>query len=88
MKRLWIILFLFSQSFSQTTVAVLEFETEGLDNISSSALSSIVRREVRNNKEYLLIDRNMMKAVLEEQGFQQSGCVSSECAVQVGELLG
>ena len=88
MKRLWLILFLFSQPFSQTTVAVLEFETEGLDNISSSALSSIVRREVRNNKEYRLIDRNMMKAVLEEQGFQQSGCVSSECAVQVGELLG
>ena len=88
MKRLWLILFLFSQPFSQTTVAVLEFETEGLDNISSSALSSIVRREVRNNKEYLLIDRNMMKAVLDEQGVQQSGCVSSECAVQVGELLG
>jgi len=88
MKRLWLILFLFSQPFSQTTVAVLEFETEGLENISSSALSSIVRREVRNNKEYRLIDRNMMKAVLEEQGFQQSGCVSSECAVQVGELLG
>jgi len=88
MKRLWVILLLFSQPFSQTTVAVLEFETEGLDNISSSALSSIVRREVRNNKEYRLIDRNMMKAVLEEQGFQQSGCVSSECAVQVGELLG
>ena len=88
MKCLWVILFLFSQPFSQTTVAVLEFETEGLDNISSGALSSIVRREVRNNKEYRLIDRNMMKAVLEEQGFQQSGCVSSECAVQVGELLG
>ena len=88
MKRLWLILFLFSQPFSQTTVAVLEFETEGLENISSSALSSIVRREVRNNKEYRLIDRNMMKAVLEEQGFQQSGCVSSECAVEVGELLG
>ena len=36
MNRLWLILFLFSQPFSQTTVAVLEFETEGLDNISSS----------------------------------------------------
>jgi len=88
MNRLWLILFFFSQPFSQTTVAVLEFETEGLDNISSGALPSIVRREVRNNKEYRLIDRNMMKAVLDEQGFQQSGCVSSECAVQVGELLG
>ena len=26
--------------------------------------------------------------MLKEQGFQQSGCVSSECAVEAGKLLG
>ena len=29
-----------------------------------------------------------MGAILEEQGLQQSGCVSSECAVEVGNALG
>ena len=29
-----------------------------------------------------------MDEVLKEQAFQQSGCVSSECAVEVGKLLG
>jgi hypothetical protein len=29
-----------------------------------------------------------MEEVLKEQGFQQSGCVSNECAVEVGELVG
>ena len=29
-----------------------------------------------------------MEEVLKEQSFQQTGCVSSECAVEVGKLLG
>ena len=88
MKRLWFSLLFFSQSFMQTTVAVMEFESEGLENISSTALSSIVRREVKDNDDLILLDRNMMKQVMQEQGFQQSGCTSSECAVEVGQLLG
>jgi hypothetical protein len=30
----------------------------------------------------------MMEEVLQEQGFQQTGCTSEECAVEVGQLLG
>ena len=66
----------------------MDFETEGLEDISSNALSVIVRREVRNNKNYRLVDRNMMETVLKEQGFQQSGICGNECAVEVGQLLG
>jgi len=29
-----------------------------------------------------------MEEVLQEQGFQQSGCTSDECAIEVGQLLG
>ena len=88
MKHLWlIIIFLSSNPFAQTTVAVMEFETDGLEGISSSALSAIVRREVKNNDDLILLDRRMMDQVLQEQGFQQSGCTSSECAVEVGQLL-
>jgi hypothetical protein len=29
-----------------------------------------------------------MNAILEEQGFSQSGCVGSECAIEAGRLLG
>ena len=29
-----------------------------------------------------------MEQVLQEQGFQQSGCTDSECMVQVGNLIG
>ena len=29
-----------------------------------------------------------MEEILKEQAFQQTGCVSSECAVEVGKMLG
>jgi len=67
---------------------VLEFDAEGIDNVSSSALASIVRKEVIKASDYKLVDRNAMNEILAEQGLSQSGCVSSECAVEVGKLLG
>ena len=89
MFRYFTLLLFIGLSFTQDiTIAVLDFETEGLEGISSNALSAIVRREVRNNKNYRLIDRSMMASVLQEQGFQQSGVCGNECAVEVGQLLG
>ena len=67
---------------------MLEFDTEGIDNVSSSALASIIRKEVIKASDYKLVDRNAMNEILAEQGLSQSGCVSSECAVEVGKLLG
>ena len=87
-KYLSLLLFIGLAFTQDITIAVLDFETEGLEGISSNALSAIVRREVRNNKNYRLIDRSMMASVLQEQGFQQSGVCGNECAVEVGQLLG
>ena len=89
MSRYLSLLLFIGLSFSQNiTIAVLEFETQGLEGISSNALSAIVRREVRNSENYRLIDRTLMETVLQEQGFQQSGACGNECAVEVGQLLG
>jgi hypothetical protein len=35
-----------------------------------------------------LVERGKMEEELQEQGFQQTGCTSEECAVEVGQLLG
>ena len=35
-----------------------------------------------------MVERNQMEEILNEQGFQQSGCTSAECAAEVGALLG
>ncbi len=41
-----------------------------------------------NSGKYKVIERSMMAEILKEQEFQQTGCTSSECAVQVGQILG
>jgi hypothetical protein len=35
-----------------------------------------------------LVDRSQMNKILDEQALQQTGCTTSECAVQVGKILG
>ena len=35
-----------------------------------------------------MVERNQMEEIMQEQGFQQSGCTTSECAAEVGALLG
>lgn len=45
--------------------------------------------ELMTTKSFRVLDRSKMDFILQEQGFQQSGaCNSSECQVQMGQLLG
>ena len=37
---------------------------------------------------FQVVERGQMEMLLEEQGFQQTGCTSAECAVEMGKLLG
>jgi|TARA_Y100000294_G_scaffold127427_1_gene118979 TolB-like protein len=90
MNRLFISLIFISSIFSQQTVAILDFEGIGVSQEEARALSSRFGSEfldIAGNK-YTLLERQAMGEVLNEQGFQQSGCVSSECAVEVGAALG
>jgi hypothetical protein len=34
-----------------------------------------------------VVEREKMNAILNEQGFQQTGCTSVECAIEIGQLL-
>ena len=34
-----------------------------------------------------MIERDAMDEVLTEQGFQQSGCTTNECAIEIGQLM-
>ena len=44
--------------------------------------------ELASTEVITLVERNQMTEILEEQGFQQTGCTSAECAAEVGALLG
>ena len=72
----------------KTTVAVLEFEGRGINQMESATLTDRLQSEMVNTNAIIMVERNQMEEILNEQGFQQTGCTSAECAAEVGALLG
>ena len=89
MLRIFIALVsIISLSLSQRTVAILDFEARGINSLEAATLTDRFTSEMVKTRAVRLVERNMVDEILTEQGFQQSGCTSDECAVEVGALLG
>ena len=71
-----------------TNIAVVDFTGNNVSSGEVRALTDRLRIELFNTKYFKVIEREMMEEVLEEQGFQQSGCTTDECMVQIGRLIG
>ncbi len=69
-------------------VAVFDFEVTTGDKGISRPLTESVRREIVLSGKYNVIDRGNMEKILGEQKLQMSGCVTGECIVEAGQLLG
>lgn len=70
-------------------LAVLDLEIVGdIPRDLRIPLSESLREGLFRTGKFRVIDRNNMDRILKEQGQQLSDCSSSECAVQVGRLLG
>jgi len=92
MKRIhWFLLMICALpmlSFAEQQVGVIDLEAPGFDAQVISTLSNKLRSELVKTGLFLVLERNQMTEILKEQGFQNTGCTSSECAVQMGQLLG
>ena len=70
------------------TVAILDFEGRGINQMEAATLTDRLMSEMVSTNAVIMVERNQMNEILQEQGLQQSGCTSSECAAEVGALLG
>ena len=87
-NRISLLLFIGLAGGQITTIAVLEFEGKGVSQSDASNLTDRLRDELFKTGIYIGLERGLMDDILKEQGFQQSGCTSSECVVEVGNMLG
>lgn len=92
-SKIHLIIFLFSflqmaVSSPKTNIAVIDFAGKGVSADDASIITDRFRVEIFNAGKHTLIEREMMNEIMEEQGFQSSGCVSDECIVEMGQLLG
>ena len=66
------------------TVAILDFDGQGVDAGDVQTLTERMRTEIGNTNAVRLIERKAVEKIMEEQGFQQTGCTSDECAAEGG----
>ena len=71
-----------------TFIAVVDFTGNNVSEGDCRALTDRLRAELFNTKYFKVIEREMMEEIIKEQGFQQSGCSTDECMVEVGKLIG
>lgn len=73
----------------ETLIAVLDIQCgEGVNKSLATPLTNVIIEELVKLKIYTVIDRANRDKILAEQGFQQSGCASDACVVEMGQLLG
>ena len=87
----FLLLFSFLPLFAQDTrhtVAILDFEGQDISVQEVQTLTERMRSEIGSTNAVRLIERKAIESIMAEQGLAQSGCVSDECAAEVGQLLG
>lgn len=68
-------------------LAVIDLGGSISEEESITLTDRLIGEMIRINK-FVVIERSEMQEILKEQGFQQTGCTNSECAVEIGQLLG
>ena len=70
------------------TVAVTDLAGQGVEQSSAAIITDRLRTELFSAGGVTVIERQAMQDILKEQGFQQTGCVTDQCMVEMGQLLG
>ncbi len=73
---------------AQTNVAIIPLDAKGVSDIEASVLTDRLAFELFKTGLFTVLERGKMEEILTEQNFQLTGCVTEECLVEVGQLLG
>ena len=70
-------------------LAVFDFEiAASIDRSMSRLLAEGVRSEIQGNQKYTVVEQNKMDKILKRTASLSTGCVTMECAVKTGKMLG
>ena len=78
-----------NQQQKKLNIAVMDFDARsGITKEEAASLSDIFQSQLVDMGEFIVVDRARIKAILSEQGFQQSeACSQTECIVEAGKIL-
>jgi len=72
---------------AKMNIAVIDLDPTGISNNEAQFLSDRLRTELFETGKFQVVEREKMNTILKEQGFQQSGCTTVQCAIEIGQLL-
>lgn len=77
-----------AQQPKKLRIALLDFTNSGgLSKQGTVTLGNRLRSMLVKTNAFIVLERGQMDDVLDEQGFQQTGCTTTECAVEMGRML-
>jgi len=91
MRKLFIFVLILaagSLAAEKTTVAFIGLEASGVSEASAGGIADTLLDALINTKRFEIVERDRLNALMEEQGLALSGCTTTECFVQVGQLAG
>jgi len=88
MRKIFIILLLGNLFASQSSIAVIDFESINLRQTDANALTQRLTTELINLDKYTVLERSLIQQIIEEQKFQYSGNVNIETISDLGSMIG
>jgi len=76
-----------SMAQEKINIAIVDFDAQNVPLTEASVVSDFIRTNLVRIGKFRVVERRRMELILTEQGFQQTGCTTSECAVQIGKIL-
>ncbi len=74
-------------SAEKISVAVMDFSTGETDSDRAKSIADLIKTDMLNTGEFVMIERSAMDKVIKEQKFQSMGMVDASQAAELGKLL-
>ncbi len=68
-------------------IAVVDLDAFAISVAETQALTNRLRIEFFKTGRFVVLERGQMQNILKEQDFQLSGCTTTDCLVEIGQLL-
>lgn len=77
------------QQADRINIAVMDLDNRGnFEKNEMNLFTDRINSEILKNSRFVVVERQQIDRILQEQGFQQSGaCDSKECLVEMGQIL-
>jgi len=73
---------------AKPTLALFSFSSEGMIDEDVALYTGFLRLELHQTRSFILVERIQINELLNEKNYDRMDCNTSDCAVEIGKLVG